>query len=151
MPPRIHIVSSALYHAIEGGVLGLLALTNGVQYLVGVISESDWQRITGPHAFLFGLIIAVLVLWNSGRVREANEKKRQERQEILENERREKEEKARDDRHAELVKTQRENAESLKALTVESIKAVAKSTHAIETLDRNIQRLTIATTEKQSR
>ena len=137
MPPRIHFLSTAISNTFEGVLLASIATAHGAQYFLGLLTETDWLKITGPHGFLFGSVIAVLVLWNSGRVREKNEQLR-----------REKEEAAREQRHNQLVATNKENAESLKALTVESIKAQAKSTHAIETMDRNIQRLTNELSER---
>lgn len=119
-------------YTVEGFILLTLAVANGGKFIAGIILDADWNKITGPHAFLFGLVIAVSVLWNSGRVQEKKE-----------NARREKEESAREKRHNELVATNKENADSLKALTVESIKAQAKATHAVETMDKNIQRLTV--------
>lgn len=131
MPHRVHFLSTAIGQTYEGLLLAALAIANGLSYTMAVISDSDWDRITGPHGFLFGAVIAIGILWNAGRVREKNETKR-----------RDKEEEAREVRHAQLVATNRENAESLKALTVEAIKAQGKATHAIETMDRNIQHLT---------
>lgn len=124
-------MSTAINNTLEGLLLASITALNGAQYFLGMLSETDWLKITGPHGFLFGAVIAVLVLWNSGRVREKNETARREKEEL-----------AREARHAELVATNKENAESLKALTVESIKAQGKATHAVETMDRNIQRLT---------
>ena len=137
MPHRIHFLSTAMGQTYEGLILAALALANGVSYALAVISDADWDRITGPHGFLFGAVVAIGILWNAGRVREKNESAR-----------RDKEEAAREARHAELVATNKANAESLKALTVESIKAQGKATHAIETMDRNIQRLTIEVADK---
>jgi hypothetical protein len=137
MPHRIQFLSTAMSYTVEGILLLSLAVANGGKFLMGIIMDSDWEKITGPHAFLFGLVIAVGVLWNSGRVQEKKE-----------NVRREREEAARENRHNQLVATNKENAESLKALTVESIKAQAKATHAVETMDKNIQRLTIELGER---
>ena len=124
-------------HTIEGTLLFVLATAQGLQYLIGTITEADWLRFTGPHGFLFGAIIAIGVLWNSGRVREKNETIRRDKEEL-----------AREGRHSELVKTNKDNAESLIALTVESIKAQAKATHAVEKMDSNIQRLTVELSER---
>lgn len=132
MPHRIQFLPLAMNHFIEASILLVLAVTQGFQYAVGMITEADWVKFTGPHGFLFGAIIAIGVLWNAGRIREKNESVR-----------RDKEETAREGRHAELVATNKENAESLKALTVEAIKAQGKATYAVEKMDSNIQRLTI--------
>lgn len=137
MPHRIHFLSSSISGLIEGLLLVTIALANGAQYVAAVITEADWLKITGPHGFLFGAIIAILVLWNAGRVREKNETKRRDR-----------EEESREKRHAELVATNKENAESLKALTVEGIRAQAKATaaqekatEAVKDMDQSIQAL----------
>lgn len=121
MPHRIPFLSTAVSNLIEGLLLAAIALANGAQYIAAVFSDADWNKITGPHGFLFGAIIAIGVLWNAGRVRERNETKR-----------RDKEEEAREKRHQELVTTNKENAESLKRLTVEGILAQAKATAAQE-------------------
>lgn len=131
MPHRIHFLSAEISHFFEGVLLATVALIQGGQTALGVISEADWLKFTGPHGFLFGAIIAIGVLWNSGRVREKNETTRRDKEEL-----------AREARHAELVLTNKHNAESLMKLTVESILAQGKATRAVEAMDSNIQRLT---------
>ena len=131
MPHRVQFLSFAMNHTIEGLLLLSIAIVQGGQTLLGVISEADWLKFTGPHGFLFGAIIAIGVLWNSGRIREKNESARRDKEEL-----------AREARHAELVQTNKHNAESLMKLTVESILAQGKATRAVEAMDNNIQRLT---------
>ena len=77
-----------------------------------IISETDWQRITGPHGVAFVAIAAVIVLWVSGM-----------RKDKREDERRVKEEQNREKRHSESLLMQGENAKRLMELTVEGIKA----------------------------
>ena len=130
MPYR-HFLHSAAGTLIEGIILAAIAAVNGCKLIATVVSESDWQKITGPHAFLFGLIIAVIVLWNSARIREKNE-----------NNRRATEAEAREKHHAETLAIQKENSEKLMALTAESIKAHGMAIGAIKSIDRTIIALT---------
>lgn len=131
MPYRTHLftITGTL---IEGLVLGILAIANGCKYIAAMIADDDWAKMTGPYAFLFGLIVAVVVLWNSGRVREKNE-----------NTRRAAEAEAREKQHAETLTLQKENSQKLLDLTAESIKAHGMSVGAIKSMDRTIQALTL--------
>lgn len=131
MPYRTHLATTA-GTIIEGIFLGFLAIGNGLKYLASMIQDDDWQKMTGPYAFLFGLIIAVVVLWNSGRIREKNE-----------NNRRANEAEAREKQHAETLTLQKENSQKLLDLTAESIKAHGMSVGAIKSMDRTIQNLTL--------
>ena len=130
MPYR-HLLHSAAGTLIEGIILGVIAIGNGFKLILTIFSEADWQKITGPHAFLFGLIVAVIVLWNSARLREKNE-----------NNRRAAEAEAREKHHAETLALQKENSEKLMALTAESIKAHGMAIGAIKSMDRTILALT---------
>jgi hypothetical protein len=131
MPYRTHL-STITGTVFEGVVLGILAITNGCKYIAAMIADDDWQKMTGPYAFLFGLIIAVVVLWNSGRVREKNE-----------NTRRAAEAEAREKQNAETLTLQKDNSQKLLDLTAESIKAHGMSVGAIKSMDRTIQSLTL--------
>lgn len=130
MPIR-YMIQSAAATVIEGAILVSLATINGIKLLANLISEADWQKATGPYAFLFGLIIAVIVLWNSARIREKNENNRRAAEAI-----------AREKHHAETIALQKENADRLMALTAESIKAHGMAVGAISSFDRTIKDLT---------
>jgi len=128
---------------LEGILLCGLAIWKTSSAVFLAIAEHDWNRLLGPQGFTVGLIFAVVVLWSNGVLDRRAKEKRDAIAQDKEDQRREKEEAARENRHAQLVGTNKENAESLKVLTVESIKAQAKATHAVETMDKNIQRLTV--------
>jgi len=136
MPYRAHLATTA-GTIIEGIFLGILAIGNGIKYMASMFSDADWQKMTGPYAFLFGLIIAVIVLWNSGRIREKNE-----------NSRRAAEAEAREKQHAETLDLQKENSQKLMDLTAESIKAHGMAVGAIKSMDRTIQSLTLEISER---
>lgn len=106
------------------------------QVTAQAIDDVSWQRLTGSHGTLFVLAIGIIVLWNASRIREKKEDAR-----------RKEEDAARERRHAELVSTNKENAEGLKALTVDSIKANIRAIVAVESMDKNIQNLTIGIKE----
>lgn len=128
MPHRLQHIPFAFSSMFEGITLSLIA---SYQLLAEAIDETSWTRLTGAHGTLFVLAIGIIVLWNAARVREKKEDAR-----------RKDEGDARERQHTELVSTNKENAEGLKALTVESIKSNMKSTAAIENMDKHIQILT---------
>jgi len=129
MPPRLTDIA---IHAAEGIALGLLALYNGTRYVAGLISDEDWQKITGPHGVAFLAVTACIVLWLNGLRREKIEEKRRSREEA-----------AREARHAENIAVQREAKDEVKALVVECVKSNAMVTAAITSIDKNNQRLTV--------
>ena len=124
-------------HLLEGTMIGILAVWTGTRTLASAISEGDWMKIKGPEGALFLSVVIIIVLWNAGRVREKNE-----------NTRRENEEKKRDDRHKEQLALQKDNADKLIQLNVESILAQGKATQAINSMDRTMQALTIEIKER---
>ena len=101
---------------IECTLLGSIGAFQLSAYLSSLFSEEDWQKLTGPYALTFGMLIAVIVLWNSGK----SDRKNRERQ------------------HAETFNLQKENSEKLLGLTAESIKASIKSTHAISMVESSM-------------
>lgn len=124
MPDRIitHTLPFLAY-AVEALLLGAIGGYKLTQAIILGITEQDWTRLLGPQGFTVGLILAVIVLWGNGLMREKNENKR-----------REKEEAKREARHVETIGLQRENSDKLMALTVESIKAQGMSASAISRL-----------------
>lgn len=94
---------------LEGILFGSLALYHGV---ISIFSDADWEKVTGPHGVAFISLLAVVVLWNQGRIRERNENRRR-REEMV----------AREMQHDQTISLQKENAERLCALTAENIKA----------------------------
>jgi flagellar biosynthesis component FlhA len=132
MPLRYITQSQTFQYLTEGTSLFFLSV-------FAFVTETDWQRITGPHGVAFVAIAAVIVLWGSGIRDKALLRKETEEREIREEKRREKEESAREARHAESIKLQRENAEKLIGITVENIKAAGHVTQAINSMDRTIQ------------
>ncbi len=116
MPLRYIAQSQTFQNIVEGSILSMLSV-------FAIISETDWQRVTGPHGVAFVAIAAVIVLWGSG-IRDKNRlRKETEARENREEERRIREEANREKRHAESLLMQGENAKRLMELTVEGIKA----------------------------
>lgn len=127
MPHRIQALHMTCVSIIEGTALSILA---AYQLAVGLIDADSWAKITGQHGTLFILSIGVIVLWNAGRVREANAAKR----DVLADQKSERQ-------HAETLNLQKENSEKLMALQAESIVASLKSSNAIEDRNRIVDEL----------
>lgn len=107
--------------------------------LFGLFSKEDWSRMTGPVSGLVVSILIMVVLFkhSANRIRKDDERARLDRQD-------------REERHKEAMQVQRDlmkkledKDERLMALTVEQMKAQGHATNAINSMDRNIQRLTI--------
>lgn len=152
MPHRINSMVYSFTWLGEFAFLGLAAVVSGLN---NIIDEQSWDRLTGRHGALFVMAIALLVFWNSNRLREKRDAKRQSIIESREDARRKEEEilrqtenAAREDRHREAMELQRRNSDQLITLNAESIKAQAKCTHAIEAMDKNIQRLTMEISDR---
>jgi hypothetical protein len=133
---------------LEGILVCGLAIWKTSSAVFLAITDHDWSRLLGPQGFTVGLIFAVVVLWSNGVLDRRAKEKREAAAQVKEDARREAEERAREKRHADLVTTNRDNAESLKALTVECVKAIGKNTNATEKMDRNIQLLTVELSER---
>lgn len=133
----IHPISAIpkfVCHLIEGSIL-----TGG---MLAIISDQDWQRMTGPHGVAFIAVLAVIVLWANGLRKEKAEISRRQAEEIRAEARRVADEAALEKRHTETMTMQRENADKLMQLTVESIKAQGHTSQAIISIDSTIKRLT---------
>jgi len=126
MPHRL-LDMPPINHFIEAAILGLALGWNAFSFHLASISDEDWSKITGPNGVAFVAVMAVVVLWIT-RIGDAKK----------EDQRRAKEEESREKRHAELVATNRENAESLKALTVESMKIGIKVEHSLAEMAQQI-------------
>jgi hypothetical protein len=132
MPHRIPLVTNTVSFFIELITLGLLTIWQGVETVGSIISEQDWNRITGPHGVAFIACAACMILWGSSVARDRKEDRR-----------RRAEDEARERRHAETIKLQSDNAESLKALTVENAKTNMRVANAIHSLDQSIKTLVL--------
>lgn len=112
--------------------LAAVTVYQGIAYIGGIISDEDWSKITGPHGLVFVLIIGLLTLWiKSQRNDVATERRHKEALS------------AQKENFELLMEMNTTNADGLKALTVESIKANMRCIGAIESMDKNIQRLTV--------
>ena len=139
MPHRLQPVYIGFIYALECIGLGFAAIMAGINNL---LDEQSWDRLTGRHGALFFMAVALLIFWNSSRLREKREAKRMEQAEQRENKRRELEElerheerKAVEHRHNEAMALQQTNLTTLGDLTAEGIKAqllVATSLKALE-------------------
>jgi hypothetical protein len=151
MPHRYEQAKTTMIHTGEFLVLASSAIVASVNSL---IDEQSWDRLTGRHGALFFMAIALIIFWNSNRVRTKREIERMAANETKEDARRKEEEilrqvenEAREHRHQEAMKLQRDNAQQLLALTVESVKSnaiVAKAqtevAHALESLKDEIRK-----------
>lgn len=136
MIPRI-LTSQHAQEIIQGFLWGFLALYNGSMYILGVISETDWNRITGPHGVAFIAIVAVAVLWANGlATRKAEDKRRTSEAEAASNSR------------AELLKALKDSIDSNHDLTKQCIRAIEKQTAATAALDKTIQHHTTFLSDK---
>lgn len=138
MPHRLLDLPPVLLHTLEAIVLGLALGWNGAMYLIALISESDWQRITGPHGVAFIAVIAVVVLWLN---KLSSDKARVKERAIIEEKedaRRLAEEAARELRHAESLKASREYAFQMQSLAVESMKVTMKVDHTLTELTKQL-------------
>lgn len=136
MIPKI-VTSHHFQEVCQGALLTFLALYNGAAAVVGVITETDWNRMTGPHGVAFIAVIAVIGLWVDRKVEKRGEQKR-----------RDKEDEAKEKRNQDLIDALKQLTESNHGLTERAITTIAESKAAIITLDRNIQRLTIEVSDK---
>ena len=127
MIPRI-LTSQHAQEIIQGFLWGFLALYNGTLYVVGIISDADWARMTGPHGVAFIAVAAVIVLWANGL-----------RKERAEDRRREREEKAREERNAQLIAALDKATETNHQLTIDAIKQQADTAKAIGRMDNTIK------------
>jgi hypothetical protein len=141
MPHRlVHLNFATIGEALALITAAVIANINSL------IDETSWDRLTGRHGALFFMAVALLIFWNSNRMREKREAARLVKQEAKEDARREDEEElrqieneAREQRHREAMALQQANSQRLMELTVEGIKAqglVAQSLHRLsDTLD----------------
>ena len=120
----------AITHLIEGSSLMFLAILNGTVAITEAFSEADWAKLTGTNGVIFVLAIVGLGFWGKAMKDEKN---------------RIKEDEAKERRHAEaleaadghfklLIEMNKQNADDLKDLTVQSIKANMKGTAEIAQL-----------------
>jgi hypothetical protein len=153
MPHRLAHIQLALVQGFEFLGLSIAAIMASVN---GILDETSWDRLTGRHGALFFMAIALIIFWNSGRLREKREQKNMLLAEAREIKRREHEEKmrieenkAREDRHKEAIALQAANAEKLAALAAESIKAQALVAAAIEGLKDELESRPCGIKQKQ--
>jgi hypothetical protein len=142
MPHRFHAISYVFATATEGLTLSIAAIIASLNTL---LDEESWDRLTGRHGALFVMAIALLIFWNSNRLRERRDAQRQDLVEKREDMRRQAEEEARqlenearEKRHAEAMELQRENAKVLEGLTGEGIKAQFHVAKAITDLTNEL-------------
>ena len=129
MPYRIPFLTAAVSFVTEAALLSYLAIQNGLNLAASLISDEDWQRISGPHGVAFISVVAVIVLWVNGLRREKNEDSRRVREEVR-----------REARHAETIVLQRENSAKLIDLTIQSIKAQGAVALELKTFRKEMEK-----------
>lgn len=125
-------------HAIEAILLGLAVGYHGARYLGTLISEGDWQKMTGPHGGMFLLAIAVVALWLNKVSGDKARAKAIAIQDEKEDKRRLEEEANKEKRHAETLAASHEYAYQMKALAVESMKVTMKVDHTLAELTKEL-------------
>jgi hypothetical protein len=135
MPHPLILAPSWLYHTAEASVLAMAGTS------LAIISEQDWNRMTGPHGVAFIAVAAVIVLWANGLRKERLEQKRRDEEALRHEARRQEDEANREKRHKEAMSMQSANADRIMDITVESIKAQGHSAQAIASIDSTIKRL----------
>jgi hypothetical protein len=116
---------------------GILAVYNGVGYAFGIITEADWDRITGPHGVAFISVIAVIILWTNGLLNRKAEDKRRTQETADANAAR-----------SDLLKALNAATDSNASLTKQCIKAIEQNTAAVQAFDKTCQRNTVFLAEK---
>jgi hypothetical protein len=144
MPHRYDAAKMTMIHAGEFLGLSVAAVVTSINQLV---DQESWDRLTGRHGALFFMAVALIIFWNSNRVRVKRDIERQQALEAKEDARREAEEQARqaenearDIRHKEAMDLQKDNSAKLIELTVENIKAQAVVAHALDGLKEEIRK-----------
>ena len=117
----------------------MLASSAVIASINSLIDQESWDRLTGKHGALFFMSVALIIFWNSNRVRTKRDIQRQATQEAKEDARREREEharqvenEAREQRHREAMELQKHNSEKLIELSVENVKAQAIVAKALD-------------------
>jgi hypothetical protein len=126
MPHRLLELPPVFLHTVEGVILGLALGWNAMSYYAQILSERDWQRMTGPHGVAFIAVVAAVVLWLNKISSDKARSKELAEQDAKEDLRRVAEELNKEKRHAETLAASREYADSMKALAVESMKVAMK-------------------------
>lgn len=130
MPQRLINLAHSLQFVQLFDIIALstLAVWQGA---IALISNDDWNKITGPNGLVFVLIIGLIVIWTKS-VRDDAAKERRHKETIS----------AQSKHYDSLLALNTKTAEDLKKLTVESTTAQINATNAIDSLDSNIVRLT---------
>ncbi len=136
MIPRI-LTSQHGQDILQGCLWGILAIYNGAAAMLAVISEADWNRALGPHGVAFISIVAVVVMWDSGR-----------RDRKAENTRRQDEIASANASRAELLKALKESIDSNNDLTKQCIRAIECQKAATQAMDKTIQHHTTFLADK---
>ena len=139
MPHRLFDLPPVFAHMIEAILLGLALGVNGASYVAELITEGDWQKMTGPHGGMFLLAIAVIALWLNKISDDKARAKAIASQEAKEDARRQEEELNKEKRHAETIAASAEYAYQMKALAVESMKVTMKVDHTLAQLTAQLQ------------
>ena len=122
---------------LEWSTFVSLAVFHGGLAVTEAISQSDWARLTGEHGAIFVLSIVGLAFWGKSHKDDKSKIK-----EDLARERRHAEALAASDRHfGLLMEMNKQNADDLKDLSIQSIKANLRGTAEIALLRIEIKSL----------
>jgi len=119
---------------LEGSILGFIAMFNGTVAVTEAITDKDWLRLTGQHGVIFVLTVVGLAFWAKSIRDEKSRAKEDEARE-----RRHMESLDASEKHFQMLTTMnKQNAEDLKEVSIESIKAQMEGTSAIKALTKEL-------------
>jgi hypothetical protein len=160
MPYRLALTGDIFSRCIECSILSLLAVCQGLEVFASVITENDWEKLTGPHALAFASTIATLVLWATGvvvvrRLRlDSLAREARDRKDALEREIRDRSDRAKWFR--DLMESNREFSNKLESICnanheviLTSSRTDMKVAEAIHSLETQVQHLTNITPLQQ--
>jgi len=133
MPHRLHPVLQATNFLFEGILYFVIAAKSGLSLIGNLISDSDWDKITGEHGVIFLLLCVLIVNWNNARIRERNENRRQAAASLL-----------LDKRHTEALDLQRDYTDAVRKIQEASIRSTTRVAIAVDLLSENLKAQTIA-------
>ena len=132
MPHRIPLVTQTLGFIFEAIALGFLTVWQGLSAIASLISNEDWDRITGPHGVAFVACAACLVLWLNAVNRDRKEDKRRIAEDA-----------AKERRHEDSIRALNLYSEKVMGIAVDTAKTNMHVAEAIKSLDSTIKKLVL--------